>query len=168
MSDLSVTEYAVLGVLAERPSHGFAIARELSAKGDVGRIITVRRPLVYRALDRLVHSDLAEPVHTEKGDAGPNRVVHRATGAGRHELSGWLSRPVDHVRDMRIELLLKIALLIRSQVSPASLIAAQRRLIQPTLRALDEAVSNDPVEIWRQHSARAAGTFLEELAGHYG
>lgn len=168
MSDLSVTEYAVLGVLAERPSHGFAIARELSAKGDVGRIITVRRPLVYRALDRLVHNDLAKPVHTEKGDAGPNRVVHRATGTGRRELSRWLSRPVDHVRDMRIELLLKIALLIRSQVSPASLIDAQRELIQPTLRALDEAVSSDPVEIWRQHSARAAGTFLEELAGRYG
>ena len=168
MSELSITEYAVLGLLAESPNHGFVLSKQLESDSDVGRILTVRRPLVYRALDRLVHNDLAEPAHTEKGDAGPNRVVHRVTGAGRRELSRWLSRPVDHVRDMRIELLLKIALLIRSQRSPASLIAAQRKLIQPTLGALEEAISNDHVEIWRQHSARAANTYLEELAGLYG
>lgn len=162
-----MTEYAVLGLLAEGPNHGFVLSKQLERDSDLGRILTVRRPLVYRALDRLVHNNLAEPVHTEKGDAGPNRVVHRATGAGRRELRRWLSLPVDHIRDMRIELLLKIALLVRSQRSPASLVDAQRRLIQPTLRALDEAVSDDHVEIWRQHSARAAGTFLEELAGLY-
>lgn len=168
MSELSVTEYAVLGLLAEGPNHGFVLSKQLEGDSDIGRILTVRRPLVYRALDRLVHNSLAEPVHTEKGDSGPNRVVHRVTGAGRRELRRWLSLPVDHVRDMRIELLLKIALLIRSQTSPASLIEAQRKLIQPTLRALEGALSNDHVEIWRQHSARAAGTFLEELAELYG
>lgn len=168
MSDLSVTEYAVLGLLAEGPNHGFVLSKQLESDSDVGRILTVRRPLVYRALDRLVNNDLAEPVHTEKGDAGPNRVVHRVTAAGRRELSRWLSRPVDHVRDMRIELLLKIALLIRSQTSPVSLIADQRRNIQPTLRALEAAASNDHVEIWRQHSARAATTYLEELQRLYG
>lgn len=168
MSDPSITEYAVLGVLAEQPSHGFAIAKELSAKGDLGRVITVRRPLVYRALDRLVEAGLAKRAQVEKGDAGPTRVIHRVTEAGGQRLAEWLDEPVDHVRDMRLELLLKIALLIRSQESPAALIDAQRKLIQPTLRALEDAASNDHVEIWRQHSARAAGTYLEELADLYG
>ncbi|HEY7824307.1 MAG TPA: PadR family transcriptional regulator, partial [Acidimicrobiia bacterium] len=61
-SELSVTEYAVLGILAEAPSHGFAVAKELDANTEVGRILTVRRPLVYRALDRLVDQRLAESV----------------------------------------------------------------------------------------------------------
>lgn len=167
MSDLSVTEYAVLGILAEGQSHGFAVARELRAGSDVGRILTVRRPLVYRALDRLVASHLAEPVSTEKGDSGPNRVIHRVTPTGRRRLSDWLKRPVPHVRDMRIEFLLKLALLTRSGDSPARLLAAQRTSLEPTLAALDDPGSDDPVEIWRRHIARAAGTYLEELESRY-
>lgn len=163
-----MTEYAVLGLLAEGPSHGFALSKQLEAEADVGRILTVRRPLVYRALARLMDYGFAEPAHTEKGDSGPNRLVHRVTPAGRGQLRRWLSRPVDHVRDMRIEFLLKIALLHRSQQSPAALIRAQQRALEPTLSALDDAASDDHVEIWRQHSARAASAYLEELANIYG
>jgi PadR family transcriptional regulator AphA len=162
LRQLSVTEHAVLGLLAEGPSHGFSISKRLTADSEVGRIITVRRPLVYRALDRLVDSGLAEPVTTEKG-SGPNRVIHRVTRDGRRESHRWLSRPVDHVREIRIEFLLKIALLIRSRRSPGPLIAAQRASLEPTLRALDELATDDHVEIWRKHAARAAAAFLDEL-----
>ncbi|MFZ0015157.1 MAG: PadR family transcriptional regulator, partial [Acidimicrobiia bacterium] len=98
---LSLTEHAVLGLLAEGPSHGFALARELQADHDVGRIITVRRPLVYRALDRLVASGAAAPVQTEKGDAGPNRTIHRVTSEGRRMTARWYGEPVEHVREIR-------------------------------------------------------------------
>src|SRR5262245_30857708 len=99
---LSLTEHAVLGVLAERPTHGFAIARTLSPTGSVGRVLTVRRPLVYRALDRLVDIGLAQPVHSEPGEAGPQRVIHKATPNGRRRLNRWLDEPVQHIRDLRI------------------------------------------------------------------
>jgi DNA-binding PadR family transcriptional regulator len=168
VSDLSTTEYAVLGVLAERPSHGFAIAKELSATGDVGRVITVRRPLVYRALDRLVEAALALPAQVEKGDSGPQRVVHQVTDAGAERLAGWLMQPVRHVRDMRIEFLLKLVLLHRSGSSPAGLLEAQRASLDPKLAALDDPGTEDPVEIWRRHNARAADAYLTELAGLYG
>jgi PadR family transcriptional regulator AphA len=164
LSELSVTEHAVLGLLAEGPSHGFALSKQLEAEADVGRILTVRRPLVYRALDRLVENGLAETVHTEKGDSGPNRVIHRVTRDGRRELSSWLHRPVAHVRDIRIEFLLKVALLRRSKRSPAPLLEAQRTSLESTLAALGDPVTNDHVEIWRRHVARAASAFLDELA----
>lgn len=167
MTALSLTEYAVLGLLAEAPSHGFALARLLGPGTDVGRIFTVRRSLVYRALDRLVSDGLAEPVHTEPGDAGPVRVVHRVTPRGRGVLVRWLEDPVDHVRDIRMEFLLKIALLRRSGRSPARLIAAQRTSLEPTLVALDEPEADDHVEIWRRHNARAAQAYLAELEALY-
>ncbi len=167
MSNLSLTEYAVLGVLAEQPSHGFAIARALSAQGDVGRVITVRRPLVYRALDRLVETGLARSGHVEKGDAGPKRIVRQVTPMGRHRLDEWLATPVDHVRDMRIEFLLKLVLLRRAGRSAAALVAAQSACLEPTLEALDDPETDDPVEIWRRHNARAAGSYLEELTTLY-
>lgn len=167
MPDLSVTEYAVLGLLAETPSHGFALAKELEADADVGRILTVRRPLVYRALDRLVDTGLAERAHTERGDSGPTRLIHRITGRGRRQLHNWLEEPVAHVRNIRIELLLKLGLLRRAGVSPLPLIAAQKKSLEPTLAALDEPATDDHVEVWRRHNARAAGAYLDELEALY-
>jgi PadR family transcriptional regulator AphA len=162
---LSLTEYAVLGVLTERPTHGFAIARELSSTGAVGRALTVRRPLVYRALDRLVDMGLATPVHSEPGDAGPQRVIHKATPKGRRRLNLWLDQPVRHVRDLRIEFQLKMTLLERSGKSPASLIKAQRAALGPTFEALeaDAAQVTDHLELWRRHTAAAASSYLIHL-----
>ncbi|MFV0259098.1 MAG: PadR family transcriptional regulator, partial [Acidimicrobiales bacterium] len=65
--ELSLTEWVVLAVLAEAPTHGFAVAKELRPGTDLGRVITVHRPLVYRALDRLVAAGLIEYHSTEPG-----------------------------------------------------------------------------------------------------
>ena len=165
-SALSLTDLAVLGLLAERPSHGFALAKLLDSSGPVGRVLTVRRPLVYRALDRLVDQGDAEAITIEAGDAGPDRVVHQVTAAGRQRLSAWLEAPVAHVRDIRLGLLLKLTLLERARRSPRALIVRQRRALRPMLTALEEAAANsgDIVERWRLHNARAAAAFLDDLA----
>lgn len=167
MTDLSVTEFSVLGVLAEGPNHGFALARELSGNGEVGRVYTVRQPLVYRALDRLVEARMAERMRTEDSDSGPQRVIHRVTVQGRHHLDRWLEEPVAHVRDVRIELLLKLTLLQRAGRSPSRLIDEQKRTLRPTLDALDDDTTEDHVEMWRRHNARAVGAYLDELARRY-
>ena len=163
MNEFSVTEYAVLGVLAEGPNHGFALAKELTPRAELGRIYTVSRPLIYRALDRLVGAGLAEAMHIEESEAGPNRTVLRITRRGRAHLRRWLEQPVTHVRDIRIEFLLKLALLQRIGESPGSLIDRQREVLKPTLAVLEELSTDDHVEIWRRHNARATDAYLEEL-----
>ncbi len=165
---LSMTEYAVLGVLAEGPSHGFAVSKELGADGEIGRVFTVRRPLVYRALDNLVEAGYARPVTIEKGE-GPQRVIHGITAGGRRRLRRWLDEPVEHVRDLRIEFLLKLALLRRAGDSPLDLIRVQKAALDPTLTALDDLDPHrdDHVEIWRQHNAAAASAYLEDLETIY-
>lgn len=164
---LSLTEYGVLGVLAEGPTHGFAISKELAPSGQIGKIMMVRRPLVYRALDRLVDLGMAEPLHTEPGDAGPQRTIHRVTTSGRRQLDAWLQEPVGHVRDLRIEFQLKLALLVRSGASPLDLIRAQREVLSPTLTALDTADTVDHLELWRGHIAIAAADYLAHLESIY-
>jgi PadR family transcriptional regulator AphA len=123
---------------------------------------------VYRALDRLVLAGLAEAGHTEPGTSGPNRLIHRITPSGRSSLNRWLSRPVAHIRDMRIEFQLKLALLERLGRSPLVLIRRQRAALAPTLSALDSlSDSTDSLELWRRHNAIAAGTYLESLERLY-
>lgn len=162
--DLSLTEWVVLALVAESPTHGFAVARELQADTDLGRILTVHRPLVYRALDRLRDAALVEQLATEPGDAGPNRTVMRATRSGRAALRRWFVTPVDHVRDLRIEFLIKLRLTERVGRDESVLVDAQRVELADTLATLAGASrAPDVVDRWRQHNAAAARDFLDSL-----
>jgi DNA-binding PadR family transcriptional regulator len=163
VADLSLTEWAVLAALAEKPAHTFAVARLLAEDGELGRVITVRRPLVYRAAERLAAAGLCRPDHTEPGEGGPERTVYRATPAGRRLLAKWLAEPVARVRDLRLEFLLKVRLTRRAGKSPLPLVRAQRATLAARLEALATGDAEDEVALWRQHSARAAQEFLEEL-----
>lgn len=167
---LSLTEYAVLGLLAEGPSHGFAMARELAPDGSIGRVLTVRRSLAYRAIDRLVVEGLARPSRVEAGDAGPQRRVHRITPAGRRHLAAWLEQPVRHLREMRLEFRLKLVLIERAGQSPLALIAAQREALAPAFAAIDRAPPARPpdhVELWQRHSTAAIAAYLDDLDSRY-
>jgi PadR family transcriptional regulator AphA len=163
--DLSLNEWVVLALLAERSTHGFALAKELQAGADLGRIVTVHRPLVYRALDRLASAGLAEPHQTEPSDAGPKRTLHRITRRGRRALHQWLSQPVEHIRDLRIELVVKVRLTERADLDPAPLVMSQRAALAQTLDNLTGAdPPTDVVDLWRYHNALAARSFLAALA----
>lgn len=124
-NDLLLGEWACLGILYRQPSQGFAIATRLRPTSDVGRIWSLSRPLTYRSLEQLVARELIEPIGEEPGIAGGNRTVFRATRRGRAQFRRWCHTPVEHVRDLRSELLLKIVLAAESGIDitgPASVI----------------------------------------------
>jgi DNA-binding PadR family transcriptional regulator len=160
-------EWAVLGILAAGPTHGFAISRRLAPSGDLGRIWSLSRPLAYRALDVLQAHGLIEPLRSEPGE-GPHRTILQLTEEGRLRLKEWLERPVEHIRDLRTELLLKLVLCEADGIDPRPLLEAQRAALQPVFAALldpgDEAPPGaDPVRLWREESARAAARFLDRM-----
>ena len=161
---LSLTEHAVLGLLQERPEYPFALARQLVSEGELGRVLTVRRPLVYRALGRLVAIGMAESHYTEPGDCGPQRTVHRITPEGRAELTRWLEEPVDHVRELRLEFLLKLAFMLRRGGPIARIVARQRSALRETIDVL-RVLPDEPdvVDLWRYHQAVATLAFLDDL-----
>ncbi|MFC4591682.1 PadR family transcriptional regulator [Sphaerisporangium corydalis] len=163
---LSLTEWVVLGLVAEGPAHGFALSRLTTATGPIGAIWHVPRPLVYRALARLADLGLAEPSGREPGQGGPQRNPLAITPAGRAAVDGWLMRPVGHIREIRTELLVKLALLDRAGVSPHPLLDAQAERLQPIVANLrdrrDQARGFDhTVASWRYENATAALRLME-------
>ncbi len=161
---LSLTDHTVLALLGEGATHGFAIAQELTAESDLGRIFTVHRPLVYRSLDRLVERELAEPQQIEKGEGGPKRTIHGLTKEGEAVNAKWLASPVTHVRDLRIEFLTKLRLNTRANQDTAALIASQQAALAERIETLRSATdSDDEVDLWRRHNADAVAAFLAEL-----
>ena len=67
----SLPEWAALGLLCEAPSHGWAIAQSLAPDGEIGRVYSCARPLVYRALGQLRDAGLAEVRGTAASDVRP-------------------------------------------------------------------------------------------------
>jgi PadR family transcriptional regulator AphA len=153
----SLAEHVCLAVIAEGPTHGWSIVKLLRADGDLGRIWSLSRPLTYRAIDRLAEARLIE-----REDDG-RRTELRITPDGRRATRRWLCEPVEHVRDLRIDFLLKLRLHERSGSDPGSLVRAQREALRTALDALTADTPSDPVELWRHESARAAQRFLDRI-----
>ena len=130
--ELATGEWAALALVAEAPTHGFAVARAMAPGGEVGRVWAMRRPLVYRTLDVLVGLELIREAGTEPSTTGPRRTLLEVTPAGRERLERWLSTPVEHVRDARSDLMLKLLFLDRAGSRPG---APARRPARPLRRA---------------------------------
>ena len=163
---LAVGEWAVLCVVAEGRTHGFAVARALARNGEVGTIWTVRRPLVYRAIDTLTAAGYVETVSEEPSPTGPPRRVIGPTRSGRAAVKRWLAEPVEHLRDTRSLLLLKLLFLHRSGQDPRPLLEAQRARFEAQRESLRKrrraAEGFEPTVIaWRIESANAALRFID-------
>jgi DNA-binding PadR family transcriptional regulator len=175
LPDLSIADWIVLGLVAENPTHGWPIVRALRADGPIGRVWTVPRPIVYRSLTTLTAGGYIEECDESTQSRGPQRTIVRATRRGRAALRRWLDTPVEHVRDVRTEFLVKVALLSRSGQSSRSLVEHQIEHLQPLVRAVsgrpDETGSGDPDDTafdlvlarWRREQAMAVDRFLRSL-----
>jgi DNA-binding PadR family transcriptional regulator len=166
--ELTAGEWAVLALLAESPTHGFAVARAMAPEGEVGRIWSVRRPLVYRAVETLTGLGFVRPARTVSSPTGPQRTVLEVTPVGRRALMRWLREPVAHVRDARSMLLLKLLFLTRSAADLEPLLSAQRahfaQLAQRLAGAAEEAEGFDrALLLWRLESTAAATRFVETM-----
>lgn len=167
-TDLSPAEWASLALLAEQPAHGFAVARALAPEGDVGRVWSCSRPLVYRALGVLADAGLIEERGSEPSEAGPRRRMLAATRSGRRAVERWLREPATHVRDLRSDLMLKLLFLSRRGEDASALLAEQQAALEPVVEGLEVAVEGADgfdrlLYLWRLESARAALRFVEDV-----
>jgi DNA-binding PadR family transcriptional regulator len=167
---LSAGEWAVLALLSEGPAHGFALARAMAPTGEVGQVWAMRRPLVYRALETLAQRKLIRPAGTVPSQSGPQRTILRVTPAGRRAVTAWLGQPVNHVRDARSLLMLKLLFLSRREADPEPLLLAQRERFAGVAEGLgaaaeDAAGFDRALAIWRLESTTAALRFVDTMLG---
>jgi DNA-binding PadR family transcriptional regulator len=164
---LSLAEWTVLALISERPTHGFAIAQLTAPDGELGRIWHIPRPIIYRAIGRLEEAGLVAPQAVESG-RGPHRTIYSVTASGRQAVADWLDTPVQHVREVRSQLLIKLALLDRAGTDPSGLLQRQKAILQPIASAI--SAERPPRKgfdatllAWRRASAAAALSFLDDI-----
>ena len=166
---LSLAEWLVLCLVCEQPRHGFAIARLLNSDGSLGQIWRVPKPVIYRALQRLEHLGMVRTAEQQASNQGPVRSLIDATSPGQEAATAWLTRPVSHTREVRSELLVKLALLDRAGTDPRPLIRAQREHLTPVAEALSERLGSvsgfeRTLALWRFEMVTATVRFLDALS----
>jgi DNA-binding PadR family transcriptional regulator len=166
-AELSLPECTVLAALAQQPAHGFAVAQLTARGGQLGRVWQIPRPVIYRAIGRLLDAGLIVAVGVEPG-RGPQRTIYAVNDEGRQAAERWLATPVAHVRDVRSVFLLKLALLDRAGTDPHDLIRRQREVLEPIARAIADRDRPDSgfdavLLAWRRASAFSAVEFLDAI-----
>lgn len=102
-------EQTLLGLLKREPRHGYDLAREFTAGTILGEIVHLEPSMLYAYLKKLERAGQVRSVIQSQGSRPPRRVFE-LTDDGEQALTAWLSEPVEHTRDLRLEFLLKLAI----------------------------------------------------------
>jgi PadR family transcriptional regulator AphA len=165
---LSLAEWLVLCLVGEGPTHCFAIASLLADDGSLGRVWHVRKAVVYRAAQRLEQLGLIMASEKQPSSQGPARALLQATPAGCQAAEEWLREPAGHARDIRSELLVKVALLDRAGADPRELLRAQHERLAPVADGLAVQIRTTTgfdhvLTLWRHESISATLRFLDAI-----
>ena len=138
-------EYALLGLLAMRPAHGYELYHRLLA--DLGQVWHISLSQTYNILNRLEAKGwIAADVQTQ--DKLPPRRCFELTQAGGERFDAWLRAPTgSSVRAIRVEFVTRLyfaAALDPARVGP--LIDAQLDDVRLSLARLEQLLAEIPVE----------------------
>ncbi len=102
----TVAHYALLGLLRVAPAHGYELLRRLRRDGGLARVVALNPPTLYALLHDLEVAGyiLGRP----EPDTYPPRVVFQPTLAGERAFDAWLDAPVERLREVRNDFLLKL------------------------------------------------------------
>ncbi|MEW6350831.1 MAG: PadR family transcriptional regulator [Thermodesulfobacteriota bacterium] len=102
---MGLTEYPVLGALSLAPAHGYDLFRFLDH--HLRDICRFGRSQTYAVLNRLEQEGMARH-HKVDQDNLPSKKVFEITSIGEELLAAWVKSPVAHIRDLRVEFLVKL------------------------------------------------------------
>jgi DNA-binding PadR family transcriptional regulator len=125
--------YAILGLLAHEPHHGYDLKNALEKALGGNREINFGQ--VYTTLARLERNGLVSAA--AQAEDGRGKKTYQITERGRAELADWLDRPVEKRRPLQDEFFAR--LLVRQLAgsgSPQESIARQRQVYLEQLREL--------------------------------
>ncbi len=127
--------HTVLGLLAQRPRHGYELRAAFEALIGGEANWDVKPAQIYTTLSRMESSGLVVEQSVEQ-DAGPEKRIYAITPAGRAALQAWFADAsnAEHQRD---EFFVKLMLALASGAAdPFQLIHIQRAQLYQDLHAI--------------------------------
>ena len=122
-------EHAILGLLAVSDTgsgHGYDLARQFSPDAPLGNVLRLEPGMVYHHLKKLERLGWVSVVPSE-APGRPARRLFALTSSGRAELVRWLSEPVAHTREIRLDFLVKLYLALLLDPTLAVRLVSEQR-----------------------------------------
>ena len=127
--------HALLGLLAQRPRHGYELHAAFEAVVGGAQNWDVKPAQIYTTLARLEEGGLVREDSVEQG-GGPEKRIYAITRQGRETLTEWFGAGVEpeHQRD---EFFVKLMLILATgEASPRKVIQTQRARLYRELHAI--------------------------------
>ncbi|WP_322487544.1 PadR family transcriptional regulator [Chloroflexus sp.] len=99
-------ELALLGFVRQQPIHPYELFQQVQARDGLGCIWRIKQSHLYAILDRLEAAGYLS-YQLELQASRPPRKILSLTEQGEAIFAEWLSTPVAHGRDIRLEFLAK-------------------------------------------------------------
>ncbi len=136
-------EYAVLGVLKVEPMHGYDIACFLAAEG-LDAVCPVEQSTLYTYLRNVESRGLVSWTEERVGNRPP-RKTYALSPEGEALVHEWLRRPVERMREVRLEFLLKLFFLnLTDRPAMKHVLAGQIGVCQAYLAHIRAAPAESP------------------------
>ncbi len=170
-------EYAILGLLENRPMHGYEMFQQFQG-GTLGQIVHLEMSQMYAFLKKLDRLKYIEAELEPQGVRPPRKIFH-LTDLGRKTFLEWLTTPVERPREIRLLFLIKLyfaqriipqrtAFLIDQEVIACrNFLDHLESLSLPDARTSDTAFFEHVVLRSRIHQTRALLDWLHELQQEY-
>jgi len=104
---LLASEYMLLGLLDQKPAHGYELFKRIDDPEDIGMIWGVKMANLYAQLGKLNQLGLISGIFIA-GDARPSRMLFTITPVGISVFEAWLGEVVTRPREFRPNFLLKL------------------------------------------------------------
>ena len=134
-------EHVLLGFLRQQPMHAYEMHQTLMQAEEMGLVWHVKQSQLYAHIARLEDEGYVTSV-IEPQQARPARKVLHLTPAGEAAFANWVSTPVEHGREFRLEFLAK--LFFASQLDRATLetlLDGQREATSIVIDQLNQAIA---------------------------
>ncbi len=137
------SQYALLGLLYEKPTHGYDLHHLLTDQEGIGLIWLVKMSNLYAQLEKLEARNFIKGIF-QPGDTHPNRTEYSITKDGEKAFLEWLDTSVDHPRDFRQEFMLRYYFILKFRPDKVrSLIERQRSECQKWLANTKRSAEKD-------------------------
>lgn len=144
-------EHALLGLLRQQPMHAYEMYQRLVQAEALGLVWHLKQSHLYALLARLEEDGYLAGTTESQGTRPPKRIL-RLTAHGQAAFEAWVTAPVAHGRDFRLEFLAKLFFALEaSPQEAAALIDRQRAACHKWLDSLggqEGAVDTDRPYNW--------------------
>ncbi len=136
--------YALLGLLAQRPRHGYELRAAFEAMVGGKETWEVRPGQIYATLERLAEAGLVTQVAVEK-EGGPEKRIYALAPKGEEVLQQWLlsEASIEHQRDEFFVKLMVAVMTGRSDI-PQMIQVQRNALFQALHRVTRQRMEADP------------------------